>query len=258
MPRFAANLTTLFTERPFLERPAAAAAAGFSAVEFLFPYDHTPDEVARALAHAGVELVLFNTPPGDWAAGERGLACLPDRREEMRAGVARAIAYARATGCPRIHMVAGVGDPADALAARAYRDAVAFASDALGEAGLDLLIEPINPRTIPGYFLRSFDQAVEAIEALARPNLKLQFDIFHRQILHGDVICGLRTLAPLIGHVQTAAVPDRHEPGAGELDDERIFAALDEIGYPGWVGCEYHPRAGTAAGLGWLAPHRKG
>jgi 2-dehydrotetronate isomerase len=258
MPRFAANLTMMFTERPFLERPSAAAAAGFSAVEFLFPFDHTPDEVARALAQAGVELVLFNAPPGDWAAGERGLACLPERRDEMRAGIARAIVYARATGCPRVHLVAGLGKPADALAARAYRDAVAYAADALGEAGLDLLIEPINPRSIPGFFLRSFPQAVAVIEALARSNLKLQFDIFHRQILHGDVIHGLRALAPLIGHVQTAAVPDRHEPGTGELDDARIFAALDEIGYAGWVGCEYHPRAGTEAGLGWMTPYRKG
>lgn len=256
MPRFAANLTTMFTERPFLERPAAAAACGFAAVECLFPYEHGAEATADALRGAGVQLVLFNTPPGDWSAGERGLACLPQRRGEFSDGLAQAVAFAQATNCPRVHMVAGLGEPSDPVAAGAYRDAVALAADTLGPAGLDLLIEPISPRTIPGYFLRRFDQALAVIEDLRRPNLKLQFDIFHRQLLQGDVTHGLRTLAPLIGHVQTAAVPDRHEPGTGELDDHRIFAVLDEIGYAGWVGCEYHPRAGTEAGLDWFTAYR--
>ncbi len=192
MPRFAANLTTLFAEHPFLDRFAAAADAGFTAVEFLFPYEHPPEAVGAALARHGLALALFNLPPGDWAAGERGLAALPDRFEAVCAGVEAALPYAAATGARRVHLMAGLADPADPAARAAYRRAVAWAAERLARAGLDLVLEPINGRNMPGYFLNDFGAAAALIADLGLPNLKLQFDLYHCQIMHGDVATRLR------------------------------------------------------------------
>ncbi|RUT32821.1 hydroxypyruvate isomerase [Arsenicitalea aurantiaca] len=251
MPRLAANLTMMFNEVPFLERFAAAAAAGFDAVEFLFPYDFPTDEVSRARADAGVEVVLFNMPPGDWSKGERGIAVFPDRVGEWRGYLDKALDYAQVLAVPRLHMMAGIAPSTDASARAAYRDRLAEAADRLGEAGLDLLIEPLNRRDMPGYLLDDFGMAADLIADLARPNLKLQFDIYHRQILHGDVTRALEATLPITGHVQLASVPLRNEPGTGELDDFAILRTLDRLGYTGHVGLEYRPAGDTVAGLSW-------
>lgn len=251
MPRLAANLSLLFTEWPFLDRFAAAADAGFRAVEFLFPYDHPAERIATALQANGLKQVLFNLPPGDWQAGERGLAALPGRKSDFAEGVRRAIDYARILGTPRLHMMAGLADRSDAHAVAAYRANLSHAGAALGEAGLELTIEPINRRSMPGYFLDDFPAAVAFIRECGLANVRLQFDIFHRQILHGDVLVALGALMPLIGHVQIAAVPHRHEPTTGELNDGLILDALDQLSYDGYVGCEYFPHAQTVQGLHW-------
>jgi hydroxypyruvate isomerase len=251
MPRFAANLSLMFTEWPFLDRFAAAADAGFRAVEYLFPYDHAPADIARRLQRHGLTQALFNLPPGDWAAGERGLAALPGRLAAVEQGLDLALPYAEATGVKRLHLMAGIAGRDDPAAVAAYRAAVARVAERLAGQGIQLLIEPINRRSMPGYFLDDFGFAEDLIATLGLPNLGLQFDIFHRQILHGDVAMALRRLLPVIGHVQVAAVPDRHEPGTGELNDAYLFALLDDLGYQGFIGCEYVPRAGTWAGLGW-------
>lgn len=253
MPRFAANLTMMFTELPFLERFAAAKAAGFDAVEFLFPYDFDPDTIAEKLHHHGLTQALFNLPPGNWAAGERGLAALAGREAEFRTSVAAALGYARILGVDRLHMMSGIADRTDPAAVQTYRGNLTYLCDLAGQGGLTIVIEPINPRDMPGYFLNDFNQAADLIADLARPNLMLQFDIYHRQIIHGDVLTGLRHLMPIIGHIQIAAVPLRHEPGSGELDDARILRELDHLGYTGFVGCEYRPAGDTVAGLGWRA-----
>jgi hydroxypyruvate isomerase len=256
MPRFAANLSMMFTEWPFLDRFAAAADAGFDAVEYLFPYDFAPDDIAGRLRDHGLTQALFNLPPGDWTAGERGLAALPGREEEFRASVERAIPYARATGVRRLHVMSGIVPAQDARAAATYRDNIRFACERLGAEGLTVLLEPINGRDMPGYFLNDFGRAAALIEDLALPNLRLQFDIYHRQILHGDVTMALRALMPLTGHVQVASVPSRHEPAGEELAFPFLFEELDRLGYAGFVGCEYRPRAGTREGLGWFEPYR--
>jgi hydroxypyruvate isomerase len=257
MPRFAANLTMMFTEWDFLDRFAAAADAGFDAVEILFPYEHEPDAVAARLAANGLTLALFNLPPGDFTRGERGFAALPERRAELRAGTVKALTYARATGVGRLHMMAGIAPWESPAAAASYREAVAETAATVGAAGLDLVIEPINPRDVPGYFLNDFGRAERLIRELALPNLQLQFDIYHCQIIHGDVATRLRALMPLIGHVQIANPPDRSEPdGSGELNYPYLFAELDRLGYSGFVGCEYRPRGGTTEGLGWLSRAR--
>ncbi|MBB2971659.1 2-oxo-tetronate isomerase [Mesorhizobium sp. RMAD-H1] len=252
MPRFAANLTMMFSEHAFPDRFGAAAAAGFKAVEYLFPYDFPAELIAEKLSQAGLKQALFNLPPGDWAKGERGLAALPERRQEFRQSVKKALDYGRVIGTPLLHMMAGIASPGDQAARTAYRDAVAFAADAAGTEGIGLVIEPINGRDMPGYFLNDFDQAAEIITDLGHPNLKLQFDIYHRQVMRGDVLTALQEMMPLIGHVQIASVPKRNEPGTGELDDFRILRELDRLGYQGYVGCEYRPAAETMAGLGWL------
>jgi hydroxypyruvate isomerase len=256
MPRFAANLTLMFTEHAFLDRFAAAADAGFDAVEFLFPYEHPPEAIAERLARHGLTQALFNLPPGDFAAGERGIAAFPERFDELTAGVETGLRYAEATGVARLHLMAGLADPRDPRARDAYRRAVTWTAERLAERGLDLVLEPINARNMPGYFLGDFGAAAALIRELELPNLKLQFDLYHCQILHGDVTMRLRALMPLIGHVQTASVPDRHEPGTGEMNDAFLFAELDRLGYAGFVGCEYIPVAGTVEGLGWFAPYR--
>ena len=252
MPRFAANLSMMFTEWDFLDRFAAAADNGFGAVEFLFPYAHAPDLVARKLAGAQLTQALFNLPPGDWDAGERGLACRPGRSAEFRASVDTALSYAEATGVKRLHLMSGHGDRNDPAAHQAFVASLRHACERAAPLGIDILIEPINGRDMPGYFMNDFGFAAALIAELALPNLRLQYDIYHRQILHGDVMKSLEALMPVIGHVQTASVPKRNEPMTGELDDGRIFRHLDQLGYAGYVGCEYRPANGTLAGLSWI------
>lgn len=252
MPRFAANLTMMFNEYEFLDRFQAAADAGFKAVEYLFPYDYPAASVAAKLANAGLTQALFNMPPGDWASGERGIAAFPDRTEEFRQSVDKALEYAQVIGSPLLHMMAGLAKADDENAVAAYRSSLLFAADAAAKKDITIVIEPINGRDMPGYFLNDFGKAAALIDALAHPNVKLQFDIYHRQIMHGDVLAGLAELMPMIAHVQVASVPKRQEPGTGELDDFRIFKALDELGYRGYVGCEYRPAGDTVVGLDWL------
>ena len=252
MPRFAANLSMMFNEWEFLDRFAAAADAGFTAVEFLFPYEHAPAEIAARLGRHGLTQALFNLPPGDWSAGERGLAALPDRLDDFKTSVATALTYAEATGVKRLHLMSGNADRSNPANTRAYQDALRFACDAVAPQRLEIVIEPINGRDMPDYFLNDFKYAVDTIKIVGRSNLKLQYDIYHRQILHGDVLKSLTALMPLVGHIQIAAVPDRHEPGTGELNDARIFRKIDQLGYAGYVGCEYRPANGTLPGLSWM------
>ncbi|WP_374305506.1 2-oxo-tetronate isomerase [Ferrovibrio sp.] len=253
MIRLAANLSMMFNEWSFMDRFQVAADAGFEAVEYLFPYEHSAEAIGAMLHKNGLAQALFNLPPGDWVAGDRGMAAIPARSDEFRASVALALRYAAATGVKRLHMMSGIADRKAPDARSAYADALRFACDQAGPQGIDILIEPINQRDMPGYFLNDFNLAAELIGELRRPNLRLQFDIYHRQIMHGDVLIGMKSLFPLIGHVQIAAVPTRHEPGSGELDDFRVLRELDGLGYAGFVGCEYRPAAGTLAGLGWRA-----
>ena len=252
MPHFAANLTMMFNEWEFLDRFAAAADAGFTAVEFLFPYAHAPEVIGERLARHGLTQALFNLPPGDWEAGERGLAALPGRFEAFRDSVTTALRYAEATGVKRLHVMSGNADRGVPAHRQAFEEALRYACDAAAPAGLDIVIEPINSRDMPSYFLNDFQFASETIKRVDRPNLKLQYDIYHRQILHGDVLKSLEASMPLIGHVQVASVPGRNEPGSGELNDFRVFQALDALGYAGFVGCEYRPANGTLAGLVWM------
>jgi hydroxypyruvate isomerase len=257
MPRFAANLSMMFTEVPFIERFGAAAAAGFAAVEFLFPYGHAADEIAAQLRAHRLANVLFNLPPGDWAAGERGMASIPGREAQFRRGVGEALAYARALGTPRLHAMAGLL-PAGADRARhraAYVDSLRYAAAEAAREGVEVLIEPINTRDIPGYFLNTQADAHAIREEVGAANLKVQMDLYHAQIVEGDLATKLRRYLPHVGHIQIAGVPDRHEPDSGELNYPYLFRLLDELGYAGWVGCEYRPAAGTVAGLGWLRGH---
>ncbi|POR56647.1 2-oxo-tetronate isomerase [Bosea psychrotolerans] len=257
MPRFAANLSMMFTEWDFLDRFKAAADAGFEAVEFLFPYEHAPEKIGLALAGAEVEQALFNLPPGDWAKGERGMAAIPGREEEFRAGIEAALPYVHETGVKRLHMMAGHADPQDPAAQKAYRAALAYAADKLAEHDIDLLLEPINGKDMPGYFLNDFDQAAAYVRESGRRNVRLQFDMYHCELIHGDVSGKLKALYPLIGHVQIARANGRHEPDASGPDYPRLFDELDRLGYEGFVGCEYRPAAGTLEGLGWFSDFRK-
>jgi hydroxypyruvate isomerase len=254
VPRFAANLTMLFTEVPFLERFAAARRAGFVAVEFVSPYDHAPEAVAAAARDAGVEVVLFNLPPGDWGKGDRGMACDPGRVSEFREGVARGLAYAGALGCPRLHAMAGLrpqGAPEAALRAT-YLESLRFAGRALADRGLTLLVEGINTRDMPGYYLTTSRQAFELMDEAAVPNLYYQYDAYHMQIMEGDLAPTLERRLPRIAHVQIADTPGRHEPGTGEINYRFLFRHLDRIGYRGLVGCEYRPLGTTEEGLEWM------
>ena len=250
MPRLAANLSMLFPERDFLDRFAAAAAAGFGYVEYQFPYGYPPDEVADAARRAGLQVVLHNLPAGDMAAGERGIACLPGREAEFHVGVERAIHYAKAAGCPRLNCLAGVGP----LERRHFDTLVAnvrYAARRLSEVGLQLVIEPISTRSIPGFFLTRSRQAIEVLDAAGEGNAFLQYDVFHMQIMEGDLAATIERLLPRIGHVQIADVPARHEPGTGEINFDFLLRHLDALGYSGWVGCEYNPRGDTLEGLKW-------
>jgi hydroxypyruvate isomerase len=254
MPKFAANLTLQFNEVPFIKRFEAAAQAGFKAVEFLFPYEHSADEIAAQLKLHRLENVLFNMPPGDWAAGERGLACLPGRQEEFRAGVAKALAYAGVLGTPRLHAMAGLlpagADPA--LHRATYMANLKYAAGEAARQGIMLLIEPINTRDIPRYFLNTQADAHAIREQVGAPNLKVQMDFYHVQIVEGDIAMKVRRYLPHIGHIQIAGVPERNEPDTGEINYPYLFRLLDQLGYDGWLGCEYRPAKGTVEGLGWM------
>lgn len=252
MPKFAANLTMMFNELEFLDRFKAAANAGFKAVEFLFPYDFDAARLAGLLHENALKQALFNLPPGDWDMGDRGMAALPERTEEFKASVDKALHYAAALKVPSLHVMSGIADRADPRALDCYCKSLALVCAAAAPHAIDVLIEPINGRDMPGYFLNDFYFATQIIRELGLPNLKLQYDIYHRQIIHGDVMMSLEALMPMIGHVQIASVPKRNEPFMGELDDARIFRHLDALGYAGYIGCEYRPFAATVAGLGWL------
>lgn len=258
MPRFAANLSMMFTEVPFLDRFAAAAATGFTGVEYLFPYDHAKEEVAAKLRAAGLTQVLFNTVPGDWGKGERGLACVPGREAEFLAGVDKALDYARALGCATIHCMAGLrpaGVAQEQLDAT-YLGNIAEAAKRAAGCGVTVVIEPINTRDIPGFYLNYQKQARTLIERIGAANLKLQLDLYHCQIMEGDLAMHIRDFADITGHVQIAGVPERHEPDVGEINYPYLFEVLDRTGYTGWVGCEYRPRGRTEDGLGWFASWR--
>lgn len=253
MPRFAANLTMLFTERPFLERFAAAAAAGFERVEFLFPYEHAAAEVRAALRDAGLEQVLFNVPAGDWGGGDRGIAADPGRVDEFRAGVDRALQYAAVLDCPRLNCLAGLrlegverAEQWDTLVAN-----VAYAAERLAGEGRALLVEPVNDKDVAGFFLPTTADAVRLLDAVGHPNVRLQFDVYHVQRMEGDITARLRALLPRIGHVQVADNPGRHQPGTGELNFGFLFDELDRLGYDGFVGLEYVPDPDTAGSLAW-------
>jgi hydroxypyruvate isomerase len=257
MPRFAANLTFMFTEVPFLDRFALAAQSGFRAVEFAFPYEHAPETIAALLAQHGLEQVLFNLPPGNWDAGDRGLAAMPGREDEFRAGVALALRYARALKCPRLHAMAGAlpNEPHAAARARCratYVENLRYAAAAMAAEGVTLLIEPISTRIIPGYLLERQDDAHALRAEAGHPALKVQMDIYHAQLVEGDIATKIAQWLPHIGHIQIAGVPERYEPDIGEINYGYVFERLDALGYAGWIGCEYKPRTTTVEGLGWM------
>ena len=265
MPQFAANLSMLYPEHVFIDRFAAAAADGFKAVEYLFPYAVPAADLAAQLQQHGLQQVLFNAPPGDWDAGERGMACLPGREAEFRQGFQQAMDYAQALACPRFQVMAGVlpaGSDRDSLRP-VYESNLAWAAERAASTGLDVLIEPINSRDMPGFYLNRQDQAHAIVQAVGAPNLKVQMDLYHCQIMEGDLAMQLRRHLPTgrVGHIQIAGVPERHEPDVGEINFAYLFALLDELGYAGHVGCEYRPRrgavpGGTSAGLGWMQSYK--
>ncbi|MCC5884482.1 MAG: hydroxypyruvate isomerase [Halomonas sp.] len=254
MPKFAANLSMLFTEEDFLDRFKAAAEAGFKGVEYLFPYDYTAVEIRARLDEYGLTQVLHNLPAGDWGAGERGIACHPDRVEEFRAGVEKAIDYATVLGCKQVNCLAGIQPQGVSLeqARRTLVENLRYAAEKLAAAGILLLAEPINTRDIPGFFLNRTEQALAIFDEVGSRNLKLQYDIYHMQIMEGDLAPTIEKHLDRIAHVQLADNPGRHEPGTGEIHYPFLFAHLDRLGYDGWIGCEYKPKTTTKEGLGWL------
>lgn len=259
MPRFSANLSMLFTEVPFLDRFVRAHRAGFAAVEFMFPYAHPVHALRERLDDTGLHLALHNLPAGDWEAGERGIACHPDRVDEFRAGVGQAIAYATALGVPRLNCLVGrtpAGVP-EAVVRRTLVANLRFAAAELKSAGLTLLIEPINTFDIPGFWLNRTAQAIALMAEVDAPNLLLQYDAYHMQRMEGELVATLARHLPLIGHVQIADNPGRHEPGTGEICHPFLFEQLDRLGYAGWVGCEYRPATTTEQGLGWFRAYKK-
>ena len=254
MPRFAANLTMMFGEVPFLERFSQARRAGFAGVEFLFPYAFDKQAVKAALTDNGLVQVLHNLPAGDWAGGERGIAILPERAEEFRRGVATAIEYATALGCPQINCLAGLTPPgaAEDVLRATFVANLRYAAAELARHGIRLLIEPINTYDIPGFYLTTVEQAAAIIAAVGSDNLFIQYDLYHQQRTRGELVATFMRHQGLIGHVQLADNPGRHEPGTGEINYPFVFEALDAAGYAGWIGCEYKPAGDTADGLGWL------
>ncbi len=256
MPKFCANLTMLFNEVPFMERFAAAAKAGFKGVEYLFPYEYDKNALVDVLNQHQLTQVLHNLPAGNWAGGERGIACHPRRETEFREGVERTIEYATALGCKQVNCLAGIRptrlDPINAR--ETFINNLQYAAPKFREAGIKLLIEPINTRDIPGFFLNYSQQALDIIKAVGSDNLFLQYDIYHMQIMEGDLARGIEANLALIPHMQLADNPGRHEPGSGEINFPFLFRHIDRIGYQGWIGCEYKPATTTAAGLGWIKP----
>jgi 2-dehydrotetronate isomerase len=263
MSRFAANLSMMYGEYPFPDRFAAAAKDGFSAVEYLFPYEYPAQDLAAWLQAQGLIQVLLNAPPGNWAAGERGLASVPGKENEFRAGIHTALEYAQTLGCPRVHVMAGA-QPAGAERAAMRRTFIAnlgWAAELAATAGAQLLIEPINTRDMPGYFLNRQDEAHSIVDEIGSPALKVQMDLYHCQIVEGDVSMKLRKYLSNsgqknVGHIQIASVPDRNEPDRGELNYDYVLNLIDELGFDGWIGCEYRPKAGTSDGLSWLRKRR--
>lgn len=259
MPRFSAHLGYLYNEHPFLERFASAARDGFRGVELFSPYDHPAETVAQAARDAGVEIVLFNTAFGDYPGGERGIGALPGREAEFRGWIDKAIAYAKVLGTPRVHVMAGIV-PAGADHA-AYRrtliENLRWAAPRMAEAGLGITLEPINQRDMPGYFYSRQADGHAIREEVGAPNVQVQMDFYHCQNTEGDLAHRARQYIAHVGHVQIAGVPGRFEPDTGEINYPYLFALLDELGYGGWVGCEYRPKAGTSAGLGWLQAWRE-
>ena len=257
MPKLAANLTMMFGEKPFLDRFEAAAGAGFKGVEYLFPYDHPAQALKQKLRDHGLTQVLHNLPAGNWAGGERGIACLPDRVDEFKAGVDRAMEYARALECDRVNCLAGIlpkGVSPDA-ARETFTSNLRYAAPRLAEAGIKLLIEAINTRDIPGFFLCNTQQAVDIIKAVGSGNLFVQYDIYHMQIMEGDLAPTIEKHLKLIPHMQLADTPGRHEPGTGEINYDFLLPHIDKLGYEGWIGCEYKPAGKTVDGLGWTKPY---
>jgi hydroxypyruvate isomerase len=253
MPRFCANLGFLFGEVPFLDRFEAAARAGFTGVEYASPYDYPAPDLRTRLKAAGLTQVLINSPAGNRAAGERGMACLPERVAAFRDSVDRALDYATALDCKLVHVMAGVPpqDVASDTAAALYAANLAWAAEKALAEGVRLVIEPLNPRDAPGYLLRTQEQGAAIVAAIGRDRLGLQFDIYHCQTAQGDVTRRLEALMPVIDHMQLADVPGRHEPGTGEIGWDFVFRRIDELGYAGWIGCEYNPVGDTVAGLAW-------
>ena len=263
MPRFAANLSMLYNDLDFLDRFAAAARDGFTAVEYLFPYAYAPEQLAALLQQQGLQQVLFNAPPGDWDRGERGIACIPGREAEFRDGIAQALRYAKALQCPRLHVMAGlVPAGTDAATVRAtYIANIRHAAEQAAAQGVRILLEPINGRDMPGFFLSRQDQAHALVTEIGAANVQVQMDLYHCQIVEGDLAMKIRQYLPTgnVGHFQIAGVPERHEPDVGEINHTYLFQLLDSLGYDGWIGCEYRPARGaaphgTSDGLGWLKP----
>ncbi len=258
MPKFDANLTMMFNEVEFPARFAAASQAGFKGVEFLFPYAYGKDQLVDLAGGNQLQVILFNLPPGDWNAGERGLACDPNRVAEFQDGVGRAIDYARALGCQRLHCMAGLRPTSAGESAirETYVANLRFAAKALALHDLTLLIEGINTRDIPGYYLNQSRQAFDVMREVGAPNLAFLYDCYHMQIVEGDLSPTIETHLDKIGHMQVADTPGRHEPGTGEINYDFLFRHIDKVGYQGWIGCEYRPATTTAAGLNWLARYR--
>ncbi len=270
MPQFAANLSLMYTELPFLERFAAAARDGFRAVEYLFPYAYAPAQLAQQLRAHGLQQVLFNAPPGGttrdamataWDSGDRGTLCLAGQENAFRAGLQQALEYASVLQCPRVHVMSGLlpAGQSHAGVQALVTERLHWAAQQAQDAGVTLLIEPINGRDMPGYYLQRQDQAHALVQAVDSPRLQVQMDLYHCQVVEGDVAMKLRHYLPTgrVGHIQIAGVPDRHEPDSGELHYPYLFDLLDQLGYTGWVGCEYRPRAGTSQGLGWLQAYAR-
>ena len=253
MPRLAANLSMMFNEVPFLDRFAAARKQHFDGVEFLFPYEYPAAELRKRLDGEGLAQALFNMPPGDWSKGERGLASLPGRQAEFREGTKQALDYAGALGCKLVHAMAGIvpAGVSPVTAASVYAANLAWAAEQAVKAGVKLVIEPINHRDMPGYFLNTEAQGAAVVEAIGRDRLGLQFDVYHCQTTEGDVTKRMEAVLPLVPHMQLADVPARNEPGTGEIGWEFVFRRIDELGYQGWIGCEYRPLGDTVAGLAW-------
>jgi len=257
MPKFAANLSMMYPEHDFLGRFAAAAKDGFKGVEFLFPYEYAAAELKARLADDGLTQALFNTPPGDWSKGERGVASLPGREDEFRRTFDRALAYARALGNARLHVMAGLIAPGTERARHhdTYVKNLAWAADQAAPLGITCVIEPINTRDIPRFYLNTQAEAHAICAESGKANVKVQMDFYHCQIVEGDLATKLKQHFAGVGHIQIAGVPERHEPDVGEVNYPYLFALMDQLGYDGWVGCEYRPRGKTSAGLGWLKPY---